>query len=137
AAALCAALRLPAPAPGRRASRPGVALARMGPTTFWLFDGPQGAAAPAVGPEDGAAAEIGPGLALLSVRGPDAAALLARALPLDLRPQAFPADAIAATGWRHATVTAMREPGGFDLLVPLSLCQDLAEILRQHARQFV
>ncbi|MEM6441516.1 MAG: hypothetical protein AAF763_17695 [Pseudomonadota bacterium] len=138
AAALCAELRVAMPAPGRLVSAPGarLQLARLAPTTLWLFDGPDGDAAPFVAPEDGALSEIGPGLATLRLDGPRAADLLARAVPLDLRPAAFPADAIAAAGWRHAQVALRRAPDGFDLLVPLSFADDLEEVLRRHARQF-
>ena len=135
-AALCAELRIAVPAPGRVVEEPALALARVAPTVLWLFDGPRGEAAPFVAPDDGALAEIGPGLAVLRVEGQDAVPLLARALPLDLRPQAFPSDAVASTAWRHASVTVLRRADGFDLLIPLSFSEDLLQVLRHHARQF-
>lgn len=133
---LCAELRAPLPAPGRwtRADAGG-RLARMSPTVFWRLEAPEDEVADPP-PEDGAATEIGDGLASLQVRGPDDAALLARALPLDLRPSAFPRDAIAQTSWRHAQATVLRNETGFELWLPLSFFEDAQAVLSRHAVQF-
>ncbi|MEO0681003.1 MAG: hypothetical protein AAF192_11380 [Pseudomonadota bacterium] len=135
AARLCAELRAPLPAPGRITEAAAGRLARIAPLVLWRLDAPAEEAI-FVPPEDGAAAEVGPGLARLSLRGPDAAALLARAVSLDLRPDAFGRDAIAQTAWRHASVTLMRADDGFDLLLPLSFAEDALTVLQKHAVQF-
>lgn len=142
-ARLGAALRLSLPAPGASAIGAAGRLFRAAPLVWGLLDPPREpddgppAALRGIDPEAGAVAELGPGLARLTVEGPAGAELLARAIPLDLRPAAFGPGALARTGWRGAEVTLLRpEAGGFVLLVPLSLAEDMAALLRRHARQF-
>ena len=142
-ARLSAALRLALPAPGGSAVGAAGRLFRAAPLVWALLDPPREpdegppAALRGIGPEAGAVAELGPGLARLAVEGPAAAELLARAVSLDLRPAAFGPGAVARTGWRGAEVTLLRpETGGFVLLVPLSQAEDMAALLRRHARQF-
>lgn len=61
------------------------------------------------------------------------AAALSRLIPLDLRPAAFPEGAAALTGWRHTPLILLRDAGGADLLVPLSLAPALEAQARRVA----
>ena len=56
----------------------------------------------------------------LALAGPDAEAVLARLVPLDLAPQAFPEGAAARSMLRHLPLLIVRGAEGFELLVPRS-----------------
>ncbi|MEC9432642.1 MAG: hypothetical protein VYD87_07030 [Pseudomonadota bacterium] len=140
-ARLCKAFEAPAPAPGEWVeAASGARLWRRAPLVWRVWTGADPAAPPPaplaeLDAEAGAAAEIGAGLARLRIAGDwqAVAALLARLVPLDLRPAAFPEGAVAVTGWRHVPLTLLREPGAAALLVPLSLAPALETQARRVA----
>ncbi|MBP7003200.1 sarcosine oxidase subunit gamma family protein [Amaricoccus sp.] len=137
AAAVAAALGAALPAPGRAtALGDGSTLAWLG-LDRWLLRGP--AAAGLAGRLGGAAAVIdqSDGWIALSLAGPAAAGVLARLLPLDLAPEAFPPDAACRSALRHVPCLVLGAAAGFGILAPrsygASVISELAEAMRSVA----
>jgi heterotetrameric sarcosine oxidase gamma subunit len=114
-AAVAARLGVALPPPGRAQALPHgrVVWAAIG---LWLVEGPE------VAGLDGVAAltDQTDAWAGLALTGPDADAVLARLVPLDLAPEAFPEGAAARSLLRHLPLLIVRRPEGFALLVPRS-----------------
>lgn len=106
------------PEPGRMTQAGGARLAFAGRGTAFLI----GAAAPDF---DGAAAvtDQSDGWAGLRLTGPAAAEVLARLVPLDLRPAAFPEGSAVRTVLNHMPLCLMRAAEGFELLVFRSMAR--------------
>ncbi len=128
-AAVAARLGMALPPPGRAQALPQgrVVWAAIG---LWLVEGP------AVAGLDGLAAlaDQTDAWAGLALAGPNAEAVLARLVPLDLAPQAFPEGTAARSQLRHLPLLIVREADGFELLVPRSTAatavREIAEAMR-------
>jgi heterotetrameric sarcosine oxidase gamma subunit len=83
---------------------------------LWLVEGE----APALDPADAAVVEASDAFAGLVLTGPAARDVLARLVPLDLDPAAFPPGAVARTLLRHLPLVLVAASDGFELLVPRS-----------------
>lgn len=144
-APLCEALALGAPLPG---APPGLDLPEPGRAVAWP-DGAvaiwaglgrwlvRGAPAEALARRLGAAAAVvdqSDGWAGLVLNGPAARDVLARLLPLDLDPAAFPPGSAARSALRQTPCLVLAAPDGFGLLVPRSYAgsavADLAAAMR-------
>jgi heterotetrameric sarcosine oxidase gamma subunit len=106
------------------------------PDPGWIVEGPDGAhlawagreAAFLIGaapPEIAGAAviDLADGWAGLSLSGPGAVAVLARLVPLDLRPPAFPEGRAARTLLGHVETLVMHRAGRFEILVMRSFAR--------------
>ena len=129
-AAVAARLGVALPPPGRAQALPAGAR-RLGGDRALARRGPRQVAG-----LDGLAAltDQTDAWAGLALAGPDAEAVLARLVPLDLAPQAFPAGAAARSLLRHLPLLIVRQPEGFELLVPRSYAatavRELGEAMR-------
>jgi sarcosine oxidase subunit gamma len=135
AAAARAAGVAAAPGPGASASGAGGTLMRVEPLK-WLLIGEHEIPRPALEPADGTLLELSHARTVIHVSGPRAAELMARMVPLDLRPAKFPEGSVAASVLHHVGVTVLARGGGFDLLVPRSFGLAVWEMLVESAAQF-
>ena len=113
------------PPPGRLATVPGgrVLWAGLGQ---WFFEG--AAKAPASG---AAVVDQTDGWASLALTGEDAAAVLARLVPLDLDPAVFPPGTVARTLLRHVMLLLIGTGDGFELMVPRSYARTVVRELSE------
>ncbi|QQA43787.1 sarcosine oxidase subunit gamma [Pelagovum pacificum] len=72
--------------------------------------------------------------AICAVSGPDAAELLSRLVPVDLRPSAFPTGTTARTLVGHMTASVTAVENGIEIMVFRSMAGTLAEELSHAAR---
>jgi sarcosine oxidase subunit gamma len=124
-----------APGPGMSATGPGGTLLRTEPLK-WLLVSEDEIDAPALGAADGTVLELSHARTVIHVSGPRALDLMARMVPLDLRPATFPEGAVASTGLHHLGVTIVARNGGFDILVLRSFGLAVWETLIDSAAQF-
>lgn len=73
---------------------------------------------------------------VIRVEGAETPALLARNIPLDLRPEQFPEGSAATSSLDHTAVTLIARAGGVELLVFRSLARSLWHHLETSAAQF-
>ncbi|HSF94644.1 MAG TPA: hypothetical protein VLA52_06410 [Thermohalobaculum sp.] len=135
AAAAAAAAVDAAPGPGRSATGKGGSLLRIEPLK-WLLVSEAETPAPALDAADGTVLELSHARTVIHVSGPKALDLMARMVPLDLRPAAFPDGAVATTALHHIGVTLLARDGGFDILVLRSFGLAVWETLIDSAAQF-
>jgi sarcosine oxidase subunit gamma len=124
-----------APGPGASATGPGGTLLRTEPLKWMLIsedDVPQ----PALSDADGTVLELGHSRTVIHVSGASSLDLMARMVPLNLRPSVFPEGSVANTGLHHLGVTLMAREGGFDILVLRSFGLAIWESLIDSAAQF-
>ena len=121
-------------APGPCSSRNGssASLLRIEPLKWWVY----GAEAPAVADDHGAILDLSHSRTHLRISGPQAAALLNRLLPLDLRPASFGVGAVASSALHHVGVTLWRTEHGYELFVPRGFAVAVWEIIVETASQF-
>ena len=93
-------------------------------------------ARPTLDAADGTVLELSHARTAIHVSGPKALDLMARMVPLDLRPAAFPEGSVANTGLHHVGVTILARDGGFDILVLRSFGLTVWETLVESAAQF-
>ena len=124
-----------APGPGASATGPGGTLLRIEPLK-WLLISEDEIDAPALDAADGTVLELSHARTVIHVSGPKALDLMARMVPLDLRPATFPEGSVASTGLHHMGVTILARDGGFDILVLRSFGLALWETLVDSASQF-
>ncbi len=139
-----------APAPGREAAvsqalkqvvgaafpAPGRATGKAGTRCVWFAQGEAlllAAAVPALA--DAAVVDQSHGWAVLRLSGPGCEDVLARLVPLDLRPAQFRRGHAARTTARHVPMVVIRAgQGAFELIVPSSMVKtavdDLAGAMR-------
>jgi len=129
-----------APGPCRSATGEGGTLIRTEPLK-WLLIGEDDIPAPALDPADGTVLELSHARTVIHVAGPRAAELMARMVPLDLRPSVFPEGAVASTGMHGIGVTILARDGGYDLMVlrsfGLSAWEGLIEVAAQFGAEVV
>jgi heterotetrameric sarcosine oxidase gamma subunit len=124
-----------APGPGASATGKGGTLLRAEPLK-WLLVSEDEIARPALDAADGTVLELSHARTAIHVSGPKALDLMARMVPLDLRPAAFPEGSVANTGLHHVGVTILARDGGFDILVLRSFGLTVWETLVESAAQF-
>ena len=121
-----------APGPCSASTGGAAALLRIDPLKFWLF----GAEPLALEPDEGAVLDLSHSRTHIRIAGPDAAALLNRHLPLDLRESHFPVGAVASTAFHHCGVTLWRSQSGYELFLPRGFALSLWDLLLESAAQF-
>jgi sarcosine oxidase subunit gamma len=124
-----------APGPGQSATGEGGTLLRTEPLK-WLLISESDTPRPALPEADGTVLELSHARTVIHVSGPKALDLMARMVPLDLRPAAFPEGAAANTTLHHLGVTVLARDGGFDILVLRSFGLAVWETLIDSAAQF-
>ncbi len=124
-----------APGPGGSATGKGGTLLRIEPLK-WLLASENEVSRPALEAADGTVLELSHARTVIHVSGPNALDLMARMVPLDLRPAAFPEGSVANTGLHHVGVTIVARDGGFDLFVLRSFGLAVWKTLRESAAQF-
>ncbi len=124
-----------APGPGASATGQGGTLLRIEPLK-WLLASEDEIARPALDAADGTVLELSHARTVIHVSGADALDLMARTVPLDLRPAAFPEGSVADTGLHHLGVTILARDGGFDIFVLRSFGLAVWEMLVESAAQF-
>ncbi|MFQ5564999.1 MAG: sarcosine oxidase subunit gamma [Paracoccaceae bacterium] len=124
-----------APGPGASATGSGGTLLRAEPLK-WLQIGEDELARPALDAADGTVLELSHARTVIHVSGANALDLMARMVPLDLRPAAFPEGSVANTGLHHVGVTILARDGGFDIFVLRSFGLAVWEMLIESAAQF-
>lgn len=137
---LAAAFRAEAPAPGRVAVGPDDRLLiRVEPLKWWII-GPDGADCPLTpGPDRGAVLDMSHDQAGIAVEGAQAAELLKRLVPIDLRERAFPNLSYATTLAHHMITRVLRRDRGtpcYEVMVMRSYADDLHGLLAHHLAHF-
>lgn len=121
-----------APAPGKAVSTPKGALLRVEPLKWWLY----GAGDVELSPEEGSVLDLSHSRTHLRISGPQAALLLNRHLPLDLREAAFPVGTVATSAFHHTGVTLWRSEQGFELFMVRGFALSLWQLLLESGEQF-
>ena len=121
-----------AAAPGKAVGNSDCAMLRVEPLKWWLI----GAEALAVDPQLGATLDLSHSRTCIRISGDQAAELLGRLLPLDLREQNFPINSVASSALHHVGVSLWRNEQGYDLLVPRGFAVSVWEIVFQTALEF-
>lgn len=106
------------PEPNRMTAAAGARLAFAGRGVAFLI----GAAPPDLGAH-AAVTDQSDGWCGLRLTGPGSVAVLARLVPLDLRPAAFPQGSAVRTMLNHLTLCLMAAPDGFEMLVFRSMAK--------------
>lgn len=139
--ALARALGCAAPPPGRVARGPdGRLLVRVEPLKWWVF-GPDGADCP-LRPEPGQGAwlDMSHDQAGVIVTGKNAAELLKRLIPIDLRERSFPDLSHATTLAHHMITRVLRQDENdvpsYRVLVMRSYADELRQLLGHHLAHF-
>jgi heterotetrameric sarcosine oxidase gamma subunit len=135
AAAAAAAGVDAAPGPGTCLTGKGGTLLRAEPLK-WLLAGEDEIARPALDAADGTVLDLDHARTVIHVSGANALDLMARMVPLDLRPAAFPEGSVTNTGLHHVGVTIAARDGGFDIFVLRSFGLAVWEMLVLSAAQF-
>ncbi|MDE0280104.1 MAG: sarcosine oxidase subunit gamma [Gammaproteobacteria bacterium] len=120
------------PGPGMAIESGDVAVLRTEPLKWWIV----GTAALPLDPSAGAVLDLSHSRTRIRITGPDAAALLNRFLPLDLRENAFPRSSVASSALHHVGVTLWRSAAGYELFMPRGFALSCWEVLMETARQF-
>jgi sarcosine oxidase subunit gamma len=130
---------LPLPTTPRRIEHDGVTYLWSGPGA-WLAiaDDPalESRIATAVAAK-AAVTDQSDGRVILTVTGPHAAAILAKLVPIDLHPTAFPPDASALTLAGPITVQIWRREAGFHLACFRGFAESLGHALVQASQEFL
>ena len=121
-----------APGPGLAVSAGSVAMLRIEPLKWWMF----GAEPPAFSADEGVTLDLSHSRTHVRVRGPEAATLLNRHLPLDLRDSRFPVGSVASSAFHHVGITLWRSESGYELFLPRGFALSLWEMLLESAAQF-
>ena len=122
-----------APKPGQSAAGAQATLIRIEPLKWWVLGDVE---LPEVSPEEGAVLDLSHSRTCIRIEGANAAELLNRHLPLDLREASFAEGAVASTAFHHVGVTLVRRGGGYDLFLPRGFAASLWELLVESAEQF-
>jgi len=108
------------------------ALLRTEPLKWWVF----GAPAPELTPDEGVALDLSHSRTHVRIAGPQAASLINRNVPIDLRESSFPEGSVASSVFHHVGVTLWRSQDGFELFLPRGFALSLWEVLLEGAAQF-
>ena len=105
------------------------ALLRVEPLKMWVL----GRGAPQISPHEGAVLDLSHSRTHLRISGPEAALLLNRHLPLDLRNASFPVGTVASTAFHHVGVALWRSDAGFEVFLPRGFAVSLWQVLLESA----
>lgn len=108
------------------------ALLRIEPLKWWLL----GSKAPELEAEQGAILDLSHSRTHIRISGAEAATLLNRHLPLDLRENSFPEGSVASSAIHHVGVTLWRSAQGYELFIPRGFALSIWQGLLESARQF-
>ncbi|MBC8268814.1 MAG: sarcosine oxidase subunit gamma [Rhodospirillaceae bacterium] len=125
-----------APGPGRAVSTHKGTLLRIEPLKWWLVECRDFALSSDPLATQGAVLDVSHSRTQLRISGPQAALLLNRHLPLDLRDAAFPVGTVASTAFHHTGVTLWRSEQGYELFMIRGFALSLWELLRESGAQF-
>ena len=121
-----------APGPCSSATGDSGSLLRTEPLKWWVF----GAQAPALADDLGAVLDLSHSRSHFRIAGPEAATLLKRLLPLDLRDGSFVVGDVASSSFHHISVTVWRTESGYELFVPRGFALAAWEGITETAAQF-
>ncbi len=121
-----------APGPGKAVATSKGSLLRIEPLKWWLV----GASSVALPSDEGAVLDLSHSRTHLIISGPQAALLLNRHLPLDLREAEFPVGTVASSAFHHTGVTVWRSDQGFELLMIRGFALSLWQLLLESGEQF-
>ncbi len=121
-----------APAPGQAEVGEKAVLLRAEPLKYWVI----GMVPSELSSDEGAIVDQSHSRTRVRVSGSEAASLLNRHLPLDLRDSAFPVGSVASTAFHHIGITLWRNKDGYDLFMPRGFAVSLWELLTHSAEQF-
>jgi len=124
-----------APGPGQSCAGEHGTLLRTEPLK-WLLIGTRPLTRPAIEAEDGVALDLSHARTVIRIEGRALPELMARMVPLDLRPRAFPEGRVASSGLHHMGVTIHRRGDGIDLYALRSFGLSVWEHLIESAEQF-
>ena len=122
-----------APKPGQSEASAKATLIRIEPLKWWVLGDVE---LPELTPEEGATLDLSHSRTCIRIEGANAAELLNRHLPLDLREASFAEGAVAATAFHHVGVTLIRRAAGYELFLPRGFAVSLWELLVESAEQF-
>lgn len=122
-----------APAPGKSIIGTQATLIRVEPLKWWVLGH---VALPELSAEEGAILDLSHSRTCIRIDGENAAELLNRHLPLDLREASFTEGCVASTAFHHVGVTLLRRNGGYELFLPRGFAVSLWELLLESAEQF-
>jgi heterotetrameric sarcosine oxidase gamma subunit len=125
-----------APGPGRVVSTPKGSLLRVEPLKWWLFGAGDVELSPALSAPEGSVLDLSHSRSHIRISGPQAALLLNRHLPLDLREDAFPVGSVASTAFHHTGVTLWKSEQGFELFMVRGFALSLWQLLLESGAQF-
>ena len=108
------------------------ALLRVEPLKWWLLGGQ----VPQLNPDHGTTLDLSHSRTHLRITGKQAAPLLNRHLPLDLREASFAEGTVASSALHHVGVTLWRSQQGYELFIPRGFALSVWEVLLQTAAQF-
>ena len=121
-------------------------LLRVTPLVWWLRANDSSVVPPTLDARLGTTLDISHAYTLIQIRGANAAELLNRYVPLDLRARAFPPGAVACSALHHIGVTLHRPNinadsaagvvPGYELFIPRGFALSVWELLQYGARQF-
>jgi len=122
-----------APKPRQSSAGTQATLMRIEPLKWWVLGDIE---LPELMPEEGATLDLSHSRTCIRIEGEQAAALLNRHLPLDLRQASFAEGAVASTAFHHVGVTLLRRNVGYELFVPRGFAVSLWALLVESAEQF-
>ncbi|MEM0943389.1 MAG: hypothetical protein AAGI70_05510 [Pseudomonadota bacterium] len=123
-----------APGPGKAVEGDGASLLRTGPLR-WLIVSEAEISPPPPGAW-GTLLDLSHARTVLRLEGPAVPDLMARQMPLDLRPKAFPEGSVATSGIHHVAVTVLAREGGLELFCFRSFGRAMLDHLAESAAQF-
>lgn len=120
------------PGPGQAALGTHGSVLAVQPLRWWLLD----ATPPILDSSTAEILDLSCARTCLRIEGPEAAVLLNRHVPLDLRQQHCPENTVLSTGFHHVGVTIWHHSSGFDVFLPSSFAASLVKLLFISAEQF-
>ena len=120
------------PNPGKSIIEGEIALLRIEPLKIWII----GTIAPQFETDGSVILDISHSRTQIRISGVDAANLLNRYLPIDLREPSFPIGSVISSAFHHVGVTLWRTEAGYELFLPRGFALSLWELLLNGAAQF-
>jgi sarcosine oxidase subunit gamma len=121
------------PAPGRAVHGAGASLLRVHPQRIWVVSQGEAAPIPDLPSEIGAVLDLSHARTIIRIDAAHAAALLSRFVAVDLRPERFAVDAVAATPLHRVGVVLWRRREAIDILAPRSFAASIWSVLTETA----
>jgi methylglutamate dehydrogenase subunit D len=124
------------PTPGKAIHGSRGALLRVHPQRLWLVSPQADLSRHEVAADDGATLDLSHARAIISVAADIAEPLLSRFIAIDLRPDRFAIDDVAATSLHRVSVVLWRRTDGIDILAPRSFARAIWDVLAETAARF-